>query len=135
MVIFNQMTLKWPKKWTYHKRCNVIAHYVTINWFEFQKPTNETTGAPYIDKMGEFVKINEFTLVIIFVIFHRNGNLGFKMKILKFLGIHPTYGRNHVFRKIHTGFSHYSFCHIPSYSFRIESLPMVQKDKMHFHFD
>ena len=37
----------------------------------------------------EFVKIQEFYQVIIFVIFRENGNLGLKIKILKFLGIQP----------------------------------------------
>ena len=38
------------------------------------------------------MKIQEFTLVIIFVIFpQKNDNLGLKMKILKFLGIQPSY--------------------------------------------
>jgi len=36
-------------------------------------------------------KIREFTLVIIFGIPLKNDSLGFKMKILKFLGIQPTY--------------------------------------------
>ena len=40
---------------------------------------------------GEFVKIEEFTLVIIFVIFLQNDNLGLKMKVLKFLGIQPNH--------------------------------------------
>ena len=38
---------------------------------------------------GEFVKIEEFTLVIIFVIFHQKWKLRLKMEVLKFLGIHP----------------------------------------------
>ena len=37
--------------------------------------------------LGEFVKIREFILVIIFVIFTENDDFGLKMKILKFSGI------------------------------------------------
>ena len=37
--------------------------------------------------LGEFVKTQEFILVIIFV---KNDNLGLKLKISKFLGIQPT---------------------------------------------
>ena len=37
---------------------------------------------------GEIEKLQEFTLVIIFVIFLENDNFGSKMKVLKFLGIH-----------------------------------------------
>ena len=36
------------------------------------------------------MKIREFTLARIFVIFPQNDNLGFEMKILKFLGIQPS---------------------------------------------
>ena len=39
---------------------------------------------------GEFVKIQEFTQVIIFVIFPQNSNSGLTMKVLKILGIQPT---------------------------------------------
>ena len=38
-------------------------------------------------KKGEFVKIKEFTLVIIFAIFLKNDNLGLNTKILYYLGI------------------------------------------------
>ena len=38
---------------------------------------------------GEFVQIREFTLVIIFMIFHQNDNWGLKMEIWKsFMKIH-----------------------------------------------
>ena len=40
---------------------------------------------------GEFIKTKEFTMVIIFVIFHQKYDLGLKMKVLKFLGIQPLY--------------------------------------------
>ena len=36
------------------------------------------------------MKIQEFILVRIFVIFPQNDNLGFEMKISKFLGIQPS---------------------------------------------
>ena len=38
---------------------------------------------------GEFVKIENFPLVIIFFDFLNNDNLGLKMNVLKFLGIQP----------------------------------------------
>ena len=41
--------------------------------------------------LGEFVNVRELTLVIVFVISPKNENLCFKMKILKFLGIQPSY--------------------------------------------
>ena len=43
---------------------------------------------------GEFVKIGEFTLVLNCVIIPENGNLGLKMKNLKFLGIQPIFSLN-----------------------------------------
>ena len=39
----------------------------------------------------KFVKIQEFTLDIISLIFVQNDNLGFQIKVLKFLGIQPSY--------------------------------------------
>ena len=39
---------------------------------------------------SEFVKFQEFTLIIIFMIFPQNDNLSLQMKILSFLGIQPT---------------------------------------------
>ena len=40
---------------------------------------------------GEFVKIPELTLIMIYLISLKNDNLGSKMKDLKFLGIQPSY--------------------------------------------
>ena len=40
---------------------------------------------------SEFVKFQEFTLVIILAIFPQNDNFSLQMKILKFLGIQPTH--------------------------------------------
>ena len=39
----------------------------------------------------EFVKIQEFSVVLIFVILAQNGKLRRKMKALQFLGINPIY--------------------------------------------
>ena len=38
------------------------------------------------------LKIQEFTLVIVLVVFSKNDNLGLRLKILEFLGTQPTYG-------------------------------------------
>ena len=40
---------------------------------------------------GELVKIRDFFLAIVFVIFHQKWQFRLKTKFLKFLGIHPKY--------------------------------------------
>ena len=40
-----------------------------------------------------WIKIRESNMVVIIVIFPKNENLGLKIKILKFLGIQPSYKR------------------------------------------
>ena len=47
-------------------------------------------------------KIREFTLVITFVIFSQKWQIGFKMKVLKYLGIQPNYSHfvDHFDRKL-----------------------------------
>ena len=42
---------------------------------------------------GEFLRIREFTLAIIFAIFPKNGKFRLKTKIMKFHGIQPIYAR------------------------------------------
>ena len=76
-IDFNEFTLYMNFK-IFHGN----SHFRKSN---FQKNSEKHTK-------GEFVKIREFTQVIIFVIIPQNSILGLKMKVLKFLGIQPTIG-------------------------------------------
>ena len=63
---------------------------MTLNSENFYYRTGTSEKNRENHMKGELMKIQEFILVIIFVILGPNQNFGLKMQVLKFLGIRPT---------------------------------------------